>query len=183
MAKKSQSVVRSVKPTTKPVDETPDKLASIRQLLFGEEVERLENSMTQQQKLFTERLSGLEALIKTTSAQIEKQIQSAVSELNRAVDNHHNEHIQQEGKLEQKIIDFSSRLKEFQSHTKHDLTEAHNELDLTAKQIYQSLEKEIKRLSIKIEKTSQELSSNKADRKTLATLLESMASNLNDSQE
>ncbi len=180
MTKKSQGVLQSVKPVPSQ-DETPDKLTAIRELLYGEEVARLEAVIAEEHKTFDMRLSSLESLIKTTSQNIEREIKSAVSTLNNALDKSHVEHVRHEDELEQKLVDFNERLQKFQSHTKHDLSEAHNELEQVAKEIYKSLEKEVKVLTNKIDKTSQELGSNKADRKTLASLLESMATNLTQS--
>ncbi len=177
MTKKSHNVVHSVNSSI-PKEDNPDKLTSIRQLLFGEEIARLDATIADHYKLFSEKFISLETLIKTSNDKIEKNIQSAMSELNQSISVNNNKHLQQEDKLEQKLIDFSSRFKEFKTHTEHDLSEAHSELETSATKIYKSLEKEVRLLSKKIEQTSQELSANKTDRKTLATLLETMAVNL-----
>ncbi|WP_196140243.1 hypothetical protein [Aliikangiella sp. G2MR2-5] len=182
MGTKTQAKITSVN-VVKGVADEKEKLSSIRNLLFGEEVERLDAKIKEHYDFFNDRLNSLEKLIKSTSQKIEKEIRSATKEINQSLNVHNSEHLAQEDKLEQKIIDFNSRFKEFKNHTQKDLKETHHELDEVAKQIYNSLEKEVKKLTKKIDQTSKELSSNKADRKTLACLLESMANNLNDSKE
>ncbi|WP_144394268.1 hypothetical protein [Pleionea sediminis] len=187
MATKSKSSVSSIKGANQTAEQQlpsdpVEQLSSIRKLLFGEDVARLELALEQQRKYMDTQLKKMEDLIKSTGSQLESQIKSAVSDIQGSLDSIHTEHSQKETRLERKLQDVGKRLTEFKSNTKTDLSEAHKELDQISKKIYKSLDKEVKQLTLKIDNTSKELSSNKADRKTLATLLESMATNLNQSQ-
>jgi len=182
MAKKAQAtsivpkspIAAEIKPQVEPVD----KLASIRDLLFGEEVSRIESLIAQHHQQFSERLERIESVIKSTEQQIEKHLSEAVVQLKQSLNSLDKEHTKQEDKLISKLDDVNSRFKSFQSNTLQDFSLAHNELDQATKEIYQSLAKEIKQVNSKIEAASKELGSNKADRQTIAHLLESMANNL-----
>jgi len=181
MSKKAASTAQPAK-SKKAQDVSGEQLSAIRDLLFGAQVSQIETTISDHHKHFSDRLNNLESLIKKTSDQIEKHIQKAVTDINKSMESHHLEHVSQEGILEEKLESIGKSLNDFQEQTENEFGEAHTELDNAAKEIYNSLEKEVKLLSKKIDKTSKDLSSNKADRKTLATLLESMASNLNQSQ-
>jgi|GEM_PF-1451402 len=181
MTRKATQSSQSAKNKKSP-DPSVTQLTAIRDLLFGEQIARLEKTIEEQRQFFSDQLAHLESQFKQSNERIENQIQSAIVELNQSIDNIHNEHISQEGILEDKLSYIGKSLDEFQSQTEHEFGTTHTELDNAAKEIYNSIEKEVKTLSKKIDKTSKELSSNKADRKTLANLLESMASNLNQSQ-
>ncbi len=181
MAKKTQSSVSSIKPAKEPNDSS-EKLQSIRHLLFGDEVTRLESLLEQQRNHFDNQLAKLEKMINISSEQLDSRITQMVSEVKSNLQGFHTEHEQHEEELEQKLGEVGKRLDDFKTHTQSDLMETHRELDKATKKLYQSLDMEVKKLRLEIDNTSKELSNNKADRKTLASLLESMATNLNQGQ-
>lgn len=180
-AKKSTATKTTVK-TKATSNDSAEKLLAIRDLLFGEQVSQLESTINSHNKSITTRIDKLEKLITKTQQQFKDNINKAVEKINDTIDSHHSEHESQESILEDKLMALGKSLEQYQNQTEGDFNEAQNELSNAAKEIYNSLESEVKQLSDRIDKTSRELSSNKADRKTLASLLEGMASNLNKSQ-
>ncbi len=181
MASKNQPSVSAIK-SAKSSSDSSEKLASIKTLLFGEEVAQLEQALEKQRQYMDAQVTHLEELVKSTGQQLESQIKSSVDKIQKTLDSIHSEHTRQETLLDKKLLDVGKQLSEFQSLTQSGLKDAHQELDHISKEIYASLNKEVNQLSLKIDNTSKELGSNKADRKTLAMLLESMATNLNQSQ-
>ncbi|TQV89353.1 hypothetical protein [Aliikangiella coralliicola] len=159
-----------------------EKLLAIRDLLFGEQVAQLESSINDQHKQLSRRLDNLESLVKKKTEQINKKIQATADQINDLMENNRLEHVSQESILEEKLSALTKSLNEFQQLTENGFGDAQSELNSASKAIYRSIDKEVKKLSDKIDKKSKELSNNKADRKTLATMLESMAVNLNQSQ-
>lgn len=162
----------------KPVDGA-EQLVAIRALLFGEQVSKLEQSIQQHQDMLNERMDKLEALINKNNSEINKSIAKTKQTFADNLEENKLEHVSQEAILEESIAALDKSFGEFQQTTEQDFTETLNNLGRTANEINKSLEHEVKQLTKKIEDTSMELGENKTDRKTLASLLESMANNLN----
>ena len=181
MTKKTSDHSPTAKTQDNPQDSS-EKLLAIRDLLFGEQVNSLKENITSLNTSLNEKIKQLEKVLELKTASIEAQIQKAVKDITVIIDKSHNEHSEHEAEIQEQLNSLEESLKEFRSQTEDELGETHQDLDKTAKEIYQSLKEEVNLLTQKIERTSKELSSNKADRKTLANLLESMASNLNKSQ-
>jgi len=156
-----------------------EQLTAIRALLFGEQVATLEQTIQQQNISLNERMNQLEALINKNHKEINQSIKEAKQTFADNLEENRLEHVSQETILEESVNDLDKRFEAFQQATEQDFTETLNNLSNTAKEINQSLAREVKQLTKKIEDASTELGTNKTDRKTLASLLESMASNLN----
>lgn len=159
-----------------------DKLFAIRDLLFGEQVSQLEAAITNLNAEMEKRFNTLEKNLDKASSQFNAALDTAVADLNESLDKNHLEHVSQEAIIEDNLGSLSKAFNQFQEQTGDNLDNAEKALKEASKTIYRSLEKEVKSLNKKIEKASKELSSNKADRKTLASMLETMATNLNQPQ-
>jgi len=159
-----------------------EQLEQIRALLFGEQLYKLEQNIQLQQDNLSERLDNLEALINKNTGDLDKKVSDLQQGLLENLEANRLEHVSQEAILEESITRLDKRLDDFQQATEQDFSETLNSLNNTAKDINQSLQKEVQELTQKLEKASMELGANKTDRKTLAALLESMASNLTENQ-
>lgn len=159
-----------------------EKLFAIRDLLFGEQVAQLEAAIAELNKTAEKRFNQLEKNLEKTSEKFNQSLEKAVSNLTEALDKNHIEHSSQEAIIEDNLGSLSKAFDQFQEQTEDNFDDAEKALNAASKSIYKSLEKEVKSLNSKIEKASEELSTNKADRKTLATMLENMATNLTQSQ-
>lgn len=159
-----------------------EQLSAIRDLLFGEQLLRLEQDIQQQNAMLNERLDNLESLITKTSEEFNKKLSATNHDMAENLESHHLEHISQESVLEDKLTTLDKNFDEFQHETEKGFNQTHDTLTNTAKEIHTSLKQEVKRLTDKIETAAEELSAKKADRKAIANLLESMASNLTQSK-
>ncbi|WP_444995209.1 hypothetical protein [Aliikangiella sp. IMCC44359] len=177
MNKKEPIKPKSVKKTKS--TEALDKLTNIRELLFGEQVDELKSVIESHNQSLSQRIHELECSVKKSNKQFEKNIQKNFDELKDIIENNRLEHISQESILDETIVSVNKTLQKFQQQTESDIAEVQSDLNDSSKSLYSTLEKEIKILSQKIDQSAQELRENKADRKTLASLLESMAVNLN----
>jgi len=173
-AESTDNITNSVKPA--------EQLTAIRDLLFGEQVSALEQAIQNQSNSLNQRLDNLEALIAKNSAEFSRQLSEASKAIKSDLENNRLEHVSQEGILEEKLEVLNGQFENFQQATEKDFTESHNALTKSSKELTKSINTEVDKLAKQIEKASSELSTNKADRKTLASLLESMASNLTESQ-
>lgn len=156
-----------------------DKLLVIRDLLFGEEVARIDAKIEDYQRQVENRLGDIEAKIEITGQRIQDFIQASVNELYESLSNQNLKHIEEEDKLEKKLEDVGCKLSELKAFTQQDLSNTHNEIKQVSQDIYRSLQLEVGELATRIDNTSRELSANKADKKTIANLLAGMANNLN----
>lgn len=177
MNKKEPTKPKSVKKTKSA--ESLDQLTSIRELLFGEQVDELKVIIESHNQSLGQRIHELECSVKKSNKQFEKTIQKNFDELKGIIENNRLEHISQESILDETIISVNNTLQKYQQQTESDIAGVQSELNDSSKSLYNTLENEIKMLSQKIEQSAKELRENKADRKTLASLLESMAVNLN----
>ncbi|MBV1909034.1 MAG: hypothetical protein KUG78_06900 [Kangiellaceae bacterium] len=186
MAKASKSTKATdstrTKITNKNLEQSSNQLSSIRELLFGDQVAVLEKTIEQHNQTINKRLDSLEAMMKKNALDFSSQLAEAQEKIVHDLEENRLEHVSQEGILEEKLKSIENQLSEHQQQTEKEFTHSHNSLVQTAKELEQSLIEEVRRLNGKIEASSAELSTNKADRKTLASLLESMASNLTESQ-
>lgn len=159
-----------------------EQLLAIRDLLFGEQVATIQASIESLNAETNKRFTQLESQLAKTSEKFNQSLKNTTSDIKELIENHHLEHVSQESIIEENLGALSSAFDQFQSQTENDFSDAQKELNGASKALYKSLEKEVKALNKKIEKASEELSTNKADRKTLASMLENMASNLTQSQ-
>ena len=159
-----------------------EQLSAIRDLLFGEQVKVLEKSLKDQNDALNKRLDNLEALIAKTSSEFTKKLTETSEQITSNLENNRLEHVSQEEILEEKLEVFNGHFGDFQQNTEKEFTQAHNALVETSKEITKSINTEVDKLTNQIETASAELSATKADRKTIANLLESMATNLTESQ-
>ncbi len=185
--KKTKSIHKTISkveniPQKEKSSKADEQLAAIRNLLFGEQLSRLEQTIQQQNEMLNKRLDSLETLISNKSEEFDKKLVATNHDFAEHLESNHLEHISQESILDKKLATLDKNLGEFQSSTEKDFNQAQDTLTHTAKKINISLNREVKRLTEKIESTSKELSAKKADRNTIANLLESMASNLSQKQ-
>lgn len=164
-------------------NQSTEQLSAIRDLLFGEQVRVIEQSLKEQNEALNKRLDDIEALIAKNSADFSKQLIKTSEKIISDLENNRLEHTSQEEILEQKLEAFNSQFGEFQQSTETEFSQAHSALVETSKELTKSINDEVVKLTHQINTASAELSANKTDRKTLANLLESMATNLTESQE
>jgi uncharacterized protein YdhG (YjbR/CyaY superfamily) len=158
-----------------------EQLFEIRDLLFGEQVSSIQQTIAQQNQATNNRLDELEKLIQKNHADTSKQISLLSQKLADDLESNRLEHVSQEGILEEKLESLNGQLDNYQQQTEKEFKSTQQQISQSNAELNQSLKVEVDKLEKQIIKVSSELGTNKADRKTLASLLESMATNLTES--
>lgn len=158
------------------VSDEATNLATIRDILFGEQVKDVEQK---RQDLHLEFKQSLSSLQKETRAQFE-QISADVQTLYRLLNDETEQRMSDNGETNQRIDKLKLSLEE--SNTKH--LEAQDSLQLKIMSEAQRLEQQTREwtdeISSKLELASKELKSDKTDRGDLAKMLRGVAEQLLD---
>lgn len=158
------------------------QLTEIRQLLFGEQVESLKQTIQQHHQDTKARLDALEGLINKLAADTANNIDQLSTKIAEDIESNRLEHVSQEAVLEDKLEGLGGNLDSYQQNTEKEFKQTHELISHQHTEMSKTLQTEAEKLSTQIETVAQELTTNKADRKTLANLLESMATNLAETQ-
>ncbi len=182
---KTSKKVILVEPTSSKLlsNQSTEQLSAIKNLLFGEQVKALEQAIEVQNNVLNKRLDNLEALMIKNTSELSTALTKASQNIVDDLENNRLEHVSQETILEGKLELLNSQLTDYQQATEKEFSQTHSELAQSVKELNQVISKEVDQLTKQIERSSKELGDNKTDRKTLASLLESMASNLIEFQE
>lgn len=167
-------------PKDQPVDNPASELDQLRQIVFGDaqakliaELATLRSDMNiaieTQAETFSNELSTFKAKTEQQLLAIEKHIQH--------VDKTHDEN---EAQLTTDIARLASEHEMFASATQQDFKQAEQALHDESSTLSNELNERITQLQNHLEDVSKELKSSKTDRKTLARLLATMATNLED---
>lgn len=161
-----------------PAQQASQQLLEIRDLLFGEQLRAVH-----------QRADDMEARLQSKLQEMNDNFSNALRELRQDFDDQlsshkqhaallHQQHTEQEANLDHKINALADKLQQ-----------THQELAATDASLQAQFQQELEQLSALVQKNyndvmakisaaSEELSTNKADRKTLAAMLASMADNL-----
>ncbi len=182
--KSNQKITPKIKnaPKDSKKSKADDQLAAIRNILFGEQILKLEQNIQNKFEMLNGRIDNLEKLISNNSDEFDKKLTASYHDLVEHLKTNDLKHVSHKSLLDKKLCTLDKNLDEFRHATEKDFVHTQDTLTHTANKINHSLNQEVKRLTEKIESTSKELSAKKADRKAIANLLESMASNLTQSQ-
>jgi hypothetical protein len=163
---------------TAPVNE----LDQLRQIVFGVAEQQLkkqiistrndmEQALNTQNINFTDRLDKMQDNISERFAEIEQQIQRS--------DKSHEDN---ETAIEKNLTSLTSEHEMFASATQQDFKNIEQALDSESQSLTRNFNDQLAQLKTHLESVSKDLTSSKTDRKTLAKLLATMATNLEDDQ-
>ena len=159
---------------------TPEKqLAAIRDLLHGEEVRRINAEILRLAEDMQSRLDALRETAESSLQQLSTEFSARLDELRKHVDMLNKQRIDREGGLSGDIANLEKSLAESQRESNEADNELHKELRSEAARLMREMTERHREAMAELKKTAQDLSANKADRKTLATLLATVATNLN----
>ncbi len=179
----SKSTTTSDKSESKNQLQSPkSQLTEIRDLLFGEQVSALQQLIHQHNDETKARLDALEGLINQYSDDTAKKIDQLSAKIAEDIESNRLEHVSQEAVLEDKLEGLGGNLDSYQQTTEKEFKQTHDLISKQHSEMSETLHREAEKLSTQIETVAEELTNNKADRKTLANLLESMATNLTETQ-
>ncbi|SEL76319.1 hypothetical protein SAMN05216262_12112 [Colwellia chukchiensis] len=157
-----------------------DELTQLRQIVFGvaeQELSQqiatthasLEQALKQQQLDFNERL-----------AKMQDNIVQQIDKLEQKLLHVDKSHEQTEAIMQKDPADLSSEHEMFATTTQQDFKQIEQALDHESQTLSQTFNQQLEQLKTHLDAVSKELSSSKTDRKTLAKLLATMATNLED---
>jgi len=172
----ASSQPQSEPPTTNPLTE----LEQLRHIVFGEAQNRLSNqistlrsdmekALSSQQKQFTEHLAQMQESTDQQFAQLNDQLQLSDSI-----------HDDNESNLQKNIDNAVAEHDLFAAATKQNFATAAQSLASESNSLSDNFDAQIEQLKQYLESVSRDLTSSKTDRKTLASLLATMATNLQD---
>ena len=113
-------------------------------------------------------------------AQIQESVNQRFSELEQKLQLFDKNHDDNEASIEKNLASLSSEHEMFASATQQDFKNIEQALDNESQSLSRNFNDQLEQLKTHLESVSNELSSSKTDRKTLAKLLATMATNLED---
>ncbi len=171
-------------PIEKVSSEVPviDELLQLRTIVFGaaelqltEQVVKLRSDMEQSVALLDQSLSK-----KLT--EFHQSVELKFTEMDRRITFIDKAHDDNEENIQKSLDNLYSEHEMFTSATQQDFKEINQSLDNESRNLTINFDQQLTQLKTHLEKVSDALSSSKADRKTLAKLLATMATNLEDDQ-
>ena len=148
------------------------ELDTLRNIVFGSAKAELELRLVQLEQSFNTQFENMQ---NSMDAHFEK-----LNEKINSVDHHHDE---KNTELKSYAEKLSSELEMADSNGRQDTDELHNRVDKEVAALTERYEVGISQALEKLAQVSKELSSSKTDRKTLAKLLATMATNLEEDQD
>ena len=168
---------------TEPQEESSiDELDQLRQIVFGVAEQQLkkqialtrsdlEQALHIQSVSFTNRLDKMQENINQQFADVEQKMQH--------LDKTHDEN---EVVIQKDLASLASEHEMFATSTQQDFKSMEQALDSGSQTLSRNFNEQLEQLKTHLESVSKELSSSKTDRKTLAKLLATMATNLEDDE-
>lgn len=152
------------------------QLAEIRDLLFGEQIRFLQAGISVMQRDLTERIDAVSEKLSRSIEQTRQDFNGRLDELGRHVETLNSA---QQNYLATEIDDVSSQLQALQKSTEQGDQTLERQLQDMATALHQDISTRTREMMERLTQTQLELRDSKADRKTLASLLDRMASELN----
>lgn len=176
--KKTSTGNESQSPTTseKEVATTPEvtSLEKVRDLLFGEEVQRLNIHQSKIEADFTQAIADLKSETLQRIQKLEDTLIKKLDTLSADLKTEEKNRVQDDSGLQDQLNETNESHSRFESKTKNDLADLYDQLMGECNR----LQSESDKLSEQLATISQDLTSSKADRSTLAKLLKDMATGL-----
>jgi DNA repair exonuclease SbcCD ATPase subunit len=157
----------------------PDlQLREIRELLFGAQVRQVNSDLSTRYKQVTEQISALTRQMEASFARLTSEFNSKLDNLSNHLEDLNRQRITRDDDLSADIDDLRHKLNEARAASEQTDGEIRNELHNEADRLNRELDQRHHEAMHRINQTSEELSNNKTDRKTLAALLGNLANNL-----
>lgn len=147
-----------------PTQQANQQLFEIRDLLFGEQLRAVHQRADEMEAKLQNKLQEMNSLFSTALSTLKQEFTEQLSNHKKQSFLLHQQHTEQLQKNHQELTDSDAHLQ----------AQLQQELD----QLTQVVQKNYNDVMAKINTASEELTNNKADRKTLAAMLASMADNL-----
>jgi len=163
-------------------ENSTEVLSQLREIVFGQSQRDLQHAIATLQQTVQNELSEFRSHHETVTQQLHASIEQLSQTLSEKLDtvNHYHEEKQNQlaSELDKAVKTLSSEIEMTDSAGKDDTQELHNRVDSEIRDLTSHMDQQFSELLAKLDAVTQELSSSKTDRKTLAKLLSTMAVNL-----
>jgi len=171
------------KNTNKDQQEPVNQLTELEQLrfiVFGEAQKKLDNQLNTLRNDLDKGLKTQQETFSDHLSKIKESTQRQFSDLETRLQRIDSTHDDNENNLQKCIDDMASEHEMFATATQQDFKNIEQSLDNESASLASHFNEQLEQLKIYLEEVSKDLSSSKTDRKTLAKLLATMATNLQD---
>lgn len=159
-----------------------EELATVRNILFGEAQNTLEQKLSSLQASLDQGLSSLKYDFSEKLKVMHENIDKSLTQIEEKIHYVDSQHDDKNSVLDKNLSNLVSEHEIFASTTETSLETLNGELDKEAQQLSHNFSIQLESLKQELNKVSLELHSSKTDRKTLAKLLATMATNLEDDE-
>ncbi|UUO23331.1 hypothetical protein FGD67_08975 [Colwellia sp. M166] len=164
-------------------DVTPtNELDQLRQIVFGAAEQQLKQQIASTRSDIEQALSKQNSSFNDRLVQMQENINKRFTELEQKLQLFDKNHDDNEASIEKNLASLSSEHEMFTSATQQDFKNIEQAIDHESQLLTGNFNEQLEQLKTHLEAVSNELSSSKTDRKTLAKLLATMATNLEDDQ-
>ncbi|OZG72858.1 hypothetical protein BTA51_12855 [Hahella sp. CCB-MM4] len=154
------------------------QLSAIRDLLYGAQVRQINLDIDTLAEKMNDRMQQLSDKLEQSIQELNSTFSAKLDDLGKHLESLNKQRCQREDDLSADIDDLRNKLNEAHQESEQADRALHDELQAEADRLTREMARQHSQAMAELKKSSQELSSNKADRKTLANLLASMADNL-----
>ena len=165
-------------PDVAPVNE----LDQLRQIVFGAAEQQLKQQITSTRNDIEQALSKQNNAFNDRLLQMQESINQRFSALEQKLQLFDKNHDDNEASIEKNLASLSSEHEMFAGATQQDFKNIEQALDTESHSLTRNFNDQLAQLKVHLESVSNDLTSSKTDRKTLAKLLATMATNLEDDQ-
>ena len=178
MVNKKNNTNESINVEPSPIDE----LSQLRAIVFGAAEHKLIEQITKLRSDMEQSLSSLDQRLSNKISELQQSVDLKFTEIDRKLSSIDTAHDDNEAGIQKSLDNLYSEHELFASATQQDFKEINQSIDNESNMLTLNFDQQLKELKTHLEKVSNELSSSKTDRKTLAKLLATMATNLEDDQ-
>ncbi|GAA5142461.1 hypothetical protein [Thalassotalea piscium] len=159
------------------IDST-DELSQLRSIVFGAAEQSIYENITALSNKVDASLNALDTKFSDHIIRAQQVIDNQLNELDKRLSFIDKSHDDNEEMLKKDLKHLTSEHEIFATATQKDFTELNQSLDSESAALSANFHEQLEQLKAHLDEVSNELSSSKTDRKTLAKLLATMATNL-----
>jgi hypothetical protein len=159
-----------------------DELSQLRAIVFGAAELNLKEQINQLQSDMEKSVTSLDQCLSQKIAEFQQNVDLKFTEIDKRITHIDKTHDDKEANIKKSLDNLHSEHEIFESATQQDFKDINQSLENETHNLTVNFDQQITQLKTHLEAVSTALSSSKADRKTLAKLLATMATNLEDDQ-
>jgi septal ring factor EnvC (AmiA/AmiB activator) len=159
-----------------------DELSQLRTIVFGAAEDKLLAQISTLRSDMEKSVESLEQRLSKKITDFQVDMEGKHGEIDKRISFIDKAHDDNETNIQQSLDSLYSEHEMFASTTQQDFKDLNQSLDNESSTLTSNFDQQLKQLKTHLEEVSKELTSSKTDRKTLAKLLATMATNLEDDQ-